>query len=127
RLAVEALRQAACRGLVEDGDVGPLRLTDGVEVAALRDLRAVERGEPRLERGLRREASRQVPVRRGAERHPLALALDDEAHRRRLHPAGGQALADLAPAHLRHRVAEEAVDDAAALLGVDEAVVDVAG
>ena len=76
--------------------------------------------------GLGGERGGEVPVAGGDERHALALALDHEAHARRLHPAGRQALADLAPAHLRHRVAVEAVDDAAALLGVDEAVVDVA-
>ncbi len=32
---------------------------------------------------------------------------------------------NLAPAHLRHRVAEEAIDDPTALLCIDEAVVDV--
>ena len=71
-------------------------------------------------------AGGEVPVAGGAEGDALALPLDDEADGRRLHPAGRGALLDLAPADLGDRVAEEAVDDAAALLGVDEAVVDVA-
>ena len=68
-----------------------------------------------------------VPVGRGAERDPLALPLDDQPGGDRLDAAGGQALADLAPQDRRHLVAVEPVEDAAGLLGVDEALVEVAG
>ena len=71
-------------------------------------------------------AAPQVPVAGRHEGHALALSFDDEADAGRLDPPGAQALADLAPAHLGDGVAVEAVDDATALLGVDEAVVDVA-
>ena len=71
---------------------------------------AVGRGEQRLER----------PVLAGGERADLALALDDQAHGDRLHAAGRQAAADLARQQRAERVADEAVDDPARLLGVDE-------
>jgi hypothetical protein len=86
---------------------------------------AVDRRELRGERRARWEGRREVPVARGDERHALALALDDERTRATA-PVRRRGPADLAPAHLGHRVAVEAVDDAPALLRVDEAVVDVA-
>ena len=67
-----------------------------------------------------------VPVLGGDERHPLALALDDEARRDRLHAAGREALHHLPPEDGRDLVAVEAVEDAARLLRVDEALVDLA-
>ncbi len=57
----------------------------------------------------------------------LSLALHDEAHRDRLHAAGGQAAADLAGQQRAERVAHEPVDDAPRLLCVDEVHVDVPG
>ena len=62
----------------------------------------------------------------GDERHPLALALDDEPRRDRLHAAGGEPLHHLPPEDRRDLVAVEAVEDAARLLRVDEALVDLA-
>ena len=95
------------------------------EVAALRDLLAVDRDQARVERaGV--ERGDDVPVLGGAELDPLALALDDEPRRDRLHAAGGEALHHLPPEHRRDLVAVEAVEDAARLLRVDEPVVDVA-
>ena len=79
-------------------------------------LRAVGRGQERLER----------PVLAGGEGADLALALDDQAHGDRLHAPRRQAAADLARQQRAQRVADEAVDDAAGLLGVDEVAVDVA-
>ena len=66
------------------------------------------------------------PVLAGREGVDLALALDDEPHGDGLHAAGGQAAADLAPEQRAERVADEAVDDPARLLGVDEVLVDAA-
>ena len=60
------------------------------------------------------------PVLARRERLDLALALDDEAHRHRLDAARGQAAADLARQERAERVADEPVDDAPRLLGVDE-------
>ena len=67
-----------------------------------------------------------VPVGGGDERHPLALALDDEPRGDGLDAACREALRDLLPEHRRDLVAVEAVEDAPRLLGVDEAIVDVA-
>ena len=67
-----------------------------------------------------------VPVVGGDERHALALALDDEPRRDRLDAARPTALHHLAPEDGRDLVAVEAVEDAAGLLRVDEAVVDLA-
>ena len=58
------------------------------------------------------------------ERFDLALALDDQPHRHALHPAGAQALGDLAPQQRRNLVADDAVEDAPGLLGVDPVDVD---
>ena len=77
---------------------------------------AVGRREERLER----------PVLAGGERLDLALALDDEPNGDRLDAAGRQAGPDLAREQRAQRVADEAVDDPAGLLGVDEVGVDVA-
>ena len=85
--------------------------------------RRQRRGEPRR---CRKRGARCPSSGAAVNAHALALALDHETHRRRLHPAGRQPRSHLAPAHLRHRVAEEPVDDAAALLGIDQPVVDVA-
>ena len=58
------------------------------------------------------------------ERHPLALALDHEARRDRLHATGGEARHDLLPEDGRDLVAVEAIEDPARLLRVDEPLVD---
>ena len=80
--------------------------------AAKRSPAAVD--EDRLER----------PVLAGDERRDLALALDDEAHGDGLHAAGRQAAADLAREQRAEGVADQPVDDAPRLLGVDEVLVD---
>ena len=82
------------RVLVElNGIRVPRSVPSRAEVAALRDALAVERDEPRLERVAGRRCRDDVPVLRRDERHPLALALDDEPGRDRLHAAGGEAAA----------------------------------
>ncbi len=86
---------------------------------------SIDGGQRRGEGRLGGEGSAEVPVARGHEGHPLPLPLHHEAHAGRLHPAGGELRPDLAPAHLGDGIAVQAVDDAATLLSVDEAVVDV--
>jgi hypothetical protein len=58
------------------------------------------------------------------EAHPLALALDDQAHGDGLHAPGREPRRDLLPEHRRHLVAEEPVEDAPRLLRLDELLVD---
>ena len=124
--ALERGRERTRGVLVELDGIGGDELAVAGEVAALRDLSAVDRDEPRLEAaGV--EGGDDVPVLGGAELDPLALALDDEARRDRLDAAGGEALHHLPPEDGGDLVAVEAVEDAARLLRVDEAVVDVAG
>ena len=95
------------------------------EVAPLRDASSVDRGEARGE-GARFVGRDDVPVLRGDELHPLALAFDDEPRRDRLNAAGREPLHDLPPEHRRDLVAVQPVEDAARLLRVDEPVVDLA-
>ena len=128
--AGSAVGDAGRGRLVELGGLGVGQRAVVGEVAAGGDLAAVDPGEARGEEvrlAVGREVGLDVPVARGAERHPLALALDDEAGGDGLHPPGGQAGLDLAPQHRADLVAVEAVEDAAGLLGVDEVGVDVAG
>ena len=66
------------------------------------------------------------PVLAGRERGDLALALDDEPHRDRLDPSRRKAAAHLARQERAERVADQPVDDAPSLLGVDEVLVDPA-
>ena len=62
-----------------------------------------------------------------AEGDDLALALDDQPHGDRLHAAGREGRADLLPQHGRELEADQPVQDAARLLGIDEVHVDRAG
>jgi len=77
-------------------------------------------GRPRRDIGL------DVPVRSGAEGHPLPFALDHQPGGDGLHAARGQTRLDLAPQHRRDLVAIETVEDAPGLLRVDERSVEVA-
>ena len=70
------------------------------------------------------ERGRERPVLARREGLDLALALDDQAHGDRLDAAGREAAAHLARDERAERVADQAVDDAARLLGVDEVDVD---
>ena len=105
----------------------PLRLAVVAEVAALRDAlaRRPRRASPRTRPGSNVPTMSQYDG--GDERHPLALALDHEPRRDRLHAAGREPRHDLPPEHGRDLVAVEPVEDPARLLRVDEAVVDLAG
>ncbi len=115
------------------GDAVGLELPPVVEIATRRHPLAVDAGQPRLEgasrvRSRRRlERGAHVPELGGAERHALALAVDDEPKRDRLDAPRAQAARDLAPQDRGHLVAVEAVEDAAGLLRLDELHVDVAG
>ena len=81
-------------------------------------------GERRAGRG--REDRLERPVLAGREGVDLALPLDDEPDGDGLDAAGRQAGADLPAEQRAERVADEAVDDPARLLGVDEVRVDLA-
>ncbi len=67
------------------------------------------------------------PVLLGDEAADLVLTVADQPQRDRLHPAGGDAAGDVAPQRRRQPVADDPVDRAAGLLGVDEVRVDRAG
>ncbi len=123
--ALECGRERTHGFLVELDGVGRGELTGAGEVAALGNLVTVDRDEPRLEAaGL--ERGDDVPVLGGTELDPLALALDHEARRDRLDAACGEPLHHLPPENGGDLVAVETVEDAARLLRVDEALVDVA-
>jgi len=102
-----------------------------VEVAAGRDAQPAHRREPSRERarvgalaGV--DHGVHVGVRRDAERHPLALAIDHEPRGDRLDAARRQPRHDLLPQHRADLVAVEAVEDAPGLLRVDQVDVEVA-
>ena len=121
-----AVRERPRRLLVEDEDRVGSRGAVLAEVASLRDALAFDAREARLERaGVERPED--VPVGRRDESHALALAIDDETRRDRLHSSGREARHDLLPEHRRDLEPVEAVEDTTGLLGVDEALVDVAG
>jgi hypothetical protein len=82
------------------------------------------RGEGLAGRG--REDRLDRPVLAGRERADLAFALDDETDGHRLDPTRGQAALDLPAQERAQRVADQAIDDAARLLGVHEIHVDLA-
>ena len=144
-----SLRLASCWSvLVVNGGAGLRllwRVVSGVDDrrqgadrggVALRGLAVADLGrlavDPREVRGERRavavvtQGRLERPVLAGGEGADLALPLHDHAHGDGLHAAGGQAAADLARQQRAERVADEAVDDPAGLLGVDEVLVDVA-
>ena len=68
-----------------------------------------------------------VPVGGGPEGHPLALTVDHQPGRDRLHAARRQPRHDLLPQHRGDLVAVQAVEDPSGLLGVDQVDVEVAG
>ena len=87
-------------------------------------------GEERLERGIFLgfilQLRRQVPVLLGHERLNFALPVHDEAQGDRLHAARRKPRMDALAQQRRELVADEPVEHAARLLGVDEVVVDLA-
>ncbi len=115
--------------LVDECDVGTLgELARGRhEVAAGGEALAVDRDEGGGELGVvGRERALHVPVGGGPERHPLPLPLDHQPGGDALHAPGRAGAAGPAPGHERHLVAEEAVEDPAALVRLDELHVEVA-
>ncbi len=127
-------RQAAHQGLAQRLRVllaeQPHRvrfeLALAVEVLAGRDALAADLGERRAE--LHRAAAQlrfEIPVARGREREAFFLALDDDSHRHALHAARAESGLDFLPQHRRQRVAVEAIENAPALLGAHEVLVDV--
>lgn len=120
--------------LVQVERVRALDLAERVEVAALGDALAVDRGQTgdqvgrvaRVPGTAGAEGTGQVPVLGGTEGDALALPLDDEPGRHGLHTARRQARHDLLPQDRRDLVAVEAVEDAPGLLGVDHALVELA-
>ena len=89
-------------------------------------LLAVDLGERGLE-GLAVLGAERLdgPVLLRLERADLALALDDEPERDGLHAAGGESGLDAVPEDRARLVADEPVEDAAGLLRVHLAVVDL--
>jgi hypothetical protein len=112
-------------------DVAPLEIRqDRVGLRLIRDLGLLPIDVMELGRELLAglvERRRDRPVLDRQERADLALALDDQAQRDRLHAAGGQPLLDRLPEHRAGLVADQAVQDATGLLGVDLLHVDLAG
>ena len=112
-----------------------MRLGDGLDVTGRGlDVADIERlavdahelgREPLAARRLEDRLDR--PVLACDEARDLALALDDQADGHGLDTAGREAAADLARQERAQHVADEAVDDAPGLLGVDEVLVDLAG
>ena len=70
------------------------------------------------------EDAADLPVFLGDERLDRPLALDHQPHGHALHPAGAQPLGDLPPQQRRDLVADDPVEDAPRLLGVDAVDVD---
>ena len=77
---------------------------------------------------MREELGFEVAPLTGTERHPRPLALHDEADRDALHASGrgGLAASEHAPQHRRRLPADQAVEDAPALLRLDELHVELA-
>ena len=107
-------------------EVGP----HAARLLAVGDLEAfvVGRGELGQDRrvGLGSQTRGDVPVLFGDEGVDLALAVDEEAERHRLHAAGGEAEGELGPDQRRDVVAHDAVEHAASALGVVEVLVELA-
>src|SRR6202008_190334 len=106
-----------------------LELAVLAEVAAGGQAGAVDRQQPGTEVAwvgvlARVELGGDVPVRRGDELPPLALAVHHDPGGHRLHATGGQPAGDLLPQDRADLVAVQPVEDAPGLLGVDEVLVE---
>ena len=95
-----------------------------VEVELVAPPRHDARGEGRF---ALRERHRHREVGDRDEGLALGLALDDDPQRHGLHAPGRQPAPDLVPEQLRDLVADQAVDDAARLLGAHAVLRDLAG
>ena len=123
----ESLGQRLGGGLIDHVHVVGLDVAPVVEVAALGDAALINAHQLRVELASALQRRGEVPVLGGDKRHALALALDDDAGRHRLHAPRRQARHDLFPQHRADFVTVEAVQDTAGLLGVDQVVVELAG
>src|SRR5579872_5975705 len=83
-------------------------------------------GVVRIVVSVRPQARAHRPVTMPHERFDLALAVDDQLDRHRLHASGGQAAAYFAPQQWRDLVAYQTIEDPARLLRVDPVHVDFA-
>ena len=105
-----------------------VELTQGVEVLARGEGEPVHGFEGRLEvSALSRQDRAHVKPRRRSKSHPLALALTDQANGDRLDPSGRARLVNGPPEYGRNLVTDQTVEEAPALLGVNQAKVQVAG
>ena len=123
----QPLGQRLGGGLVNHVHVRGLHAAAVVEVAALSNTARIDAHQLRIELASALQRRGEVPVLGGDKRHALALALDDDAGRHRLHAPRRQARHDLFPQHRADFVTVEAVQDTAGLLGVDQVVVELAG
>ena len=122
RRAAQLLGVGLGRGFVGDDDL----VTADLGAAGHRPAVHLDQGGPKGLIPLAPQRGLQGPVLARLEGLDLALALDDEAHGHGLHPPGRETAADLAGDERAQRVTHDAVHDAACLLGIDEAHVDVA-
>ena len=101
-----------------------------VKVFASRDTFAVHFPQGGGKLGATRLGSQprhQIPVFSSRKTHPVAFPVDDHAGRHRLHSSGRQAGTNLAPQQGGDFVADQAVENTAGLLGVDQVSVQLAG
>jgi len=115
--------QAALRGLLDAQarGLGGVAVGDG-ELLELLPVQPDQLGREML--GRMRAVGLDRPVLARLERLDLLLALDDHAQRRALHAAGGQAALHLAPQHRGEVEADQVIQRAPRLLGVDQVVGD---
>jgi hypothetical protein len=120
------LKASCCRVLVMNGAVQePLGFDLVLDLRLLAvDLRQLG---PDLLLFLRQQVGPQGPVLLGNEGLDLVLPLGDEAKRHALDPAGGEAVANGRPEEGRDHVSDEAIHDAAGLLGAHLVHVDLLG
>ena len=115
-------------GLLLAGGDDLARLGLGQLVGLVVDALVVVAVEAGLERRriLALQARVEGPVLLGAERLALLLALDDYPQRHRLHASGADAALDLVPQQRADLVADQPIEHAARLLGVEQVVIELA-
>jgi hypothetical protein len=95
--------------------------------AQLLQLLALELDQPRRElRAVMQQAGDHLPIFLRLERLDLALTLNDQAQRHRLHAARALGAGQLAPQHRREREAEQIVQRAARQIGIDQILIQLA-
>ncbi len=127
-------RAAPSLALVNRADAPVGELQRGLQLAgflAIRDCRLLVADTDKPRRKCGRLGSLQVrvdgPIFLLNERLDVALTLDDEPQRNRLHAACGEPAADFVPQQRRNLIANQAVEHAAGLLRVHQVAVDIAG